>query len=1439
LAVVFLAMVAVTCPAMGQRRSVYPDEAVGTRDALVRVRELTEGGNMPEALRVLQKTLEAEGDQLLLSSSDADLYLPVRQWVHDLLLTSPELLLRYRQEETPRAQAQLAAGHFAALERDRLLTAPGLEAALRLAQLGIERADFEAARLTLEQLERHPDRTPGSPGATDAARLAGVIAGFLGREDVTRWAQRWATQAGLDPGATIPARLPAPPPGARRVEESPLQPAHAPNLAKVPGQPLQSVVLDEEQAGQPEPGSREPGQRPNQRFASIPWVFPSVVGDSVFVNNGESISAWDSATLSPLWIVTPSRQPVIVRDRFEDNFSFMPNSRGLKEDVASVTVSGNVALGATGIPESGQRRGDRRIHAVNTTNGGLLWSVDPSWLDPRLEGAFVRGPIVVDGNTAVIALRRPGMFRRVTNLYQVGIDLYTGALRWTRLVGSVGNQPFGRAVGRPDGGVIAEGVVYRGDEMGLLSAYEVGSGRPRWVRLTPVRTGLDQRSTGADTYSPFEIAVPVVHADSITFLEPDKARIIRVSRHDGKMLGSRDASAMGDPRYLLRVGDYLASVGNTRVAFVKLESFEQGTISLSGTFSGPAIAGRAIAANERLLLPIEGGVAVIDPSRPTDHTLTSISSSGNIVLPHGPSGGHIIAADQSRLHSYLGWNEAEALLKRRVEERPRDPQPLLTYIELASRTGRADLVPGLADRALTLLRNPPSPDSFTYSHSRLFDLLLGVTRASRGAWLNPAAETVPGQAPMAVRDVPLLDAIIKRLAAVSESPAERVSMHLETAWVRELQQNPGAAVESYQQVLIDPSLGEVTLNPGDLLTTPEPGTTGTLVPAQQEATDRLAALLKRVGPTPYLAFDEEARRGFEDPAITQDAGRLAALARAYPAAAITPAAWQLAGEAFARSGKPLESTRAIGAGLRAAELGASIGREDQGPVIGRLAGALLARTTVQGQFELSYRLLKRLAREYPGLVVDWEGSPTDPAVAAATLVGQLAVRPPLALIGPSLRDEVQVLDSWRPIESVVRGLPGDSGDTVVMLSEALHQVSLWGVSAEDGRLHQLWTRPCDTRPVLIRATPDQTMLFWPNSTGGGIESISSHDGSTLWRTQDFAAIFADVAAAGAAQGFSQPGEGDRIATPLDGQVRPDDLLVCADADTLTLVQRKGWAAGFNLNDGTTLWHTALELNRIYEVEQVGPFVLVGGSTTPRDGQDRALPAVLAIDDRTGKVHTRLGQPQIGDHSRWMRATPEGDAIIATSEGILRFDPQTGAVKWTDAGTPGEGSTAGWIVGDGLFVLDGEAQVWRLALADGTHAPAPLDSRRKVSFPTTASVMNNSLALTSSLGIVVFGQDGTVLGVDALEDQNAIEPPVAAQSMLVAIEAPQRDDPGFEGDAAPSRLFMFNHPTAKLIGVERIRLHDAPRTLTLIDGKVLIGEGTITIVLDAPVQSPGP
>jgi len=73
------------------------------------------------------------------------------------------------------------------------------------------------------------------------------------------------------------------------------------------------------------------------------------------------------------------------------------------------------------------------------------------------------------GTPSSLPSRKPGASCGATPpSTRIGLNLYTGGLKWSRLVASVGNQPWGRIGGRPDGAVVHEGIVYRGDEMGLL-----------------------------------------------------------------------------------------------------------------------------------------------------------------------------------------------------------------------------------------------------------------------------------------------------------------------------------------------------------------------------------------------------------------------------------------------------------------------------------------------------------------------------------------------------------------------------------------------------------------------------------------------------------------------------------------------------------------------------------------------------------------------------------------------------------------------------------------------------------------------------------------------------------------------------------------------------------------------------------------------------------
>ncbi|HYE60917.1 MAG TPA: PQQ-binding-like beta-propeller repeat protein [Phycisphaerales bacterium] len=1402
-----------TTPALAQRgRSVFPDEGVGTRDALIRVSELSQAGNMPEALRVLQKTLETEGGQVVQSLDQPDLFVPVRAHIHSLLIASPDLLNRYRLEQEPAARQLLEQNRLTELEESRMLTPSGFEAVLRLAQVELEAARFESARLMLSQLEQHPDRADKARGA-DAARLAGMIASYLPREDVRAWAARWSKDAGLNGEAMLPpAKIPTEA-AARGV--SPLVTQIAPKFDNVPARPLQSVGLDLERL-EVERSPDAPAYL--NRVGASPWIIPTLKAGVVYVNDGRRISAWDAATLGELWQVNTGPASISPRAVEEDLGLFIQPGATQKEDAATVCVSNGIAVGVTGIAEGRGRRGDRRMHAIDSATGRTLWSIDPATLSEKLAGGAVYGPPVIEADTIVVAMRSTGVVRRDTRLHLVGVNLYTGGLKWVRLVGTVQSPGFmGRTAGRPDGAMLHNGVVYRCDEIGVMFAYEAASGRPVWLRSMPPNsfTSMLQFGGGRESAPPQEMHIPVVDGDALMAVEFPKGRVVRVGLNDGKLLAQREGSTLGDPRYLVKVGEHVAAVNGSRIAFIKGADLESGKAQLVSPNARDSVVGRVCAAGPYALVPMETGAALVDPNNLRKEMTAAFECSGNLLVVGDEQGTHLVSADATRLHTFLSWEEAETILTQRVAAQPNQPQPLLTYVELAARTGRAERVPELADRALTVLDARAGDGESARQRTRLYSMLLEMVRASRGAWTNPGQVVAVGAA-QPINDAALLAQLMDRLERTAEAPQQQVAMLLEKAWLAEKQSDNAAAVEAYQRILTDTGLVAVELDSGSRLHNQQRATS--FSNARTEATDRLVALVKRVGPAPYAAFDEEAARLLAE-ADASNPERLAELARAYPVAAVAPEAWNRASAAYAAANMQQQSKLAAGSGLAAAELGAAIGRQSTGEMLGRLTGSLLARSTGPADIEPAFRLMLRLDRDMKDLAIDWNGTTAAPAQIAAELRARLATRSGRPVIGQNLSRTVQVIETWVPLEPIVRHAPGVSGDCVVMDDENGKSVSMWAVAAEDGKLRQLWSKPYSMRPIVVRVTPDSTLLFWPSQSGGAIESISTIDGKPQWRTKEFAAFF-DGGANGA---------DDRVNTPLDGPVRPNDLVVTADGSTLVLVQRRGRAGAFDLTNGNPLWTSTLGLSRVYEIEQAGDHVVIGGTVGSKSGRT-SVAGVIALDKRTGKEVSRLGPDQLGDHARWMRAVG-ADVVLATANGLLRFTPQSGKVAWFTSGAPGANSFAGWVVGDALFVLDGDVNLWHVSLKDGAHAGRPLDSRGRIVFPVSGTVMGKTLAVASTNGLLVFNDKGELVGADALDGQGSLQTPVATESMFVAVENNQREPAS--GTGIVSRVFMFAHPTGKLLNTERVRLYENPHATMVIDGKLLLSEGPVTLVLDAP------
>ncbi|MDX2130786.1 MAG: PQQ-binding-like beta-propeller repeat protein [Planctomycetota bacterium] len=1393
-----LAPLALVAPeAFAQRaRAVNPDDSVTAADALVRVLELDAGGNTPEGLRVLQQVLENEGERLLPVEGDADLYVPVRRVVHTLLVRRPELLARYRAQEGPRAAELLQSGDLARVERTHLLTPSGFEAMLRLAQLELESGRFESARLMLEQGEDHPDRTGAN--AADAARLALAIAARVEREGVAAWAARWAREGGV--GAPAPGGDEAGVPELARPARTILDAGPPIDAAQLPTIPLRSVRLA--------PVTDEP------EVAGLAAWAPVVSGRSVFVNDGRGVRGLDAVTLTPLWS-TPLGSPGRSRSRAGfDRMNSMTFGGAQGADLGFPGVGGGVVVAHNAGPDQPVQRPDRQVVGLDVRDGRSLWEVAVGDIDGRLEQSSVRGGVVVDADTAILAFRESGPTVRLNRTHLVGLDLYTGRPKWVRLLGSVGTNPWGRLSSRPDLTVVHEGIVYRGDEMGVIGAFEAATGRPRWVRtLAPPRA---QDAMGFRPTAPVpahESNAPALSGGSLFYVEPGRGSVVELDAATGALRAQRDAAPLGEPRYVLIAGDQLACVTPTRVVFVAREALAEGSIRLSQEFRGQVPVGRVVTFGPLVYVPLADGVAVIDPARPSEARRLAMPATGSMLAVAGEDGGgaHVLALDATSIHTYVAWEHARALLERRVAQSPADPAPLLTYIELVDRAGRGGEVAPLADRVLALLEARGADEASTPARTQLTELLLAMIRRARAAWSQPSRPADPLGTPP-ITDAAVLGEILARLARAADAPRDAARVLLETAWLADVQNRPDAGVDAYQRILLDPALAAAALEEAEYAGDA----------AGDVAAARLAALLRRSGPGAYAAFDEEARLAAD--ALPQDAGadQLAGIASRYPGSSMAPDLWRRAAEAHARDGRDERARRAVGAGLAAAELARDLGRPGLEPVVGALANALVAGPETPALRGGLYREMRRVALNFPGVRVTTPAGEVSAGAAAEALRTALASRDWPALLGTQVRAE-RFIEGLDPRTPLFTQAPGLATDCVLLVGEG--RVELWGVNACTGELSAVWRRESEAEPSPILLTPDAALLHWPGAGGGWLERIGV-DGRTAWKSRELGGVL---------RGPAGLPEAPAMPTPLDGDAGPADLVVSTDGRTVTIVRRSGAAATIDVATGEALWGSVLPMSPVFEVAHAGDTVIIAGLRASDDGRTQET-AVISVDARTGEPRASLPASRLGDHPRWIRPLDGGDALLATSDALLRFSPATGEVKWTAAGNLGQTSVAGWQAGSALLVLDADMRLRRGEAGSGVFDPNPLpmgeDSHSRLSLPVSAGVVNGRLVLAGAEGVRIVDQQGALVGADSLRESRLM-PAALGRDVLVTLDVP--GDAFSPGSSDLARVLLLSSTTGKVLGVERVRVFDVPSALLTIDGKILIGQGAGTIVLDAPAR----
>lgn len=1391
---------------------VYVDESPAAQDAQVRVRELLSAGNVDEASRVLQTLLDEHADRVVASENDADLLISVRTRVQSILRSDSKLLERYRSAMTPRAEALLAQGNFAGVERAFLLTPPGFDAALRLAQAQLEDAEFEAARLTLIELANHPDAA-GERAAT-CAKLWSSLSRYLDREDVRASRDAWVTLAGVKGDAPAPVEWPE---RAKPRGRSPIDPLPPLDAAGLVSKPLWTVDYSAARRREEPPpqfqrqrGAQPPGN-PNQRLLG---AMPLCVDDLVLINDGASVSAWDRFTLTARWTYTGDvyTAPETQRGRRFGFDRFANYSIGQGEDPACVSARGRYAIAATGrLAQNSQ--GDDHVSAFDLSTGRLAWTLTMTEVDPALAEATVRGPIEIVGNTAVLALRKIASERRLVSLSLAGVDIRTGKVLWTRLIGSTGSMPWVTGSSGAEAMLADRGMVYRVDRLGVVACAEAATGRVRWIRKMPV-----DPSTQGDQPLAFQFGRPVLDGETILTLAPDGRTVKRFDCATGAVRASRAIGEFGTPdaQYLSRVGDRLALVASDRVFLVPIGEFQSAAPQSTPKLDEPGIRGRVLVTGDKLAIPTSTGVQIVDPAKPSAPTSLALDEMGNLLTLDS----QIVVVDDTRVHSYLKWDTAERLLTERMKASPSDAQPAITLAELAYRAGRPTQIATAVDAAMLALKAAGDSDASRNGRDRLFSVLHRIVAVSTEA--DPAAAAGAG-----VPDRAQIGTMIQRMSELATDSSQKVAHALAQGRLAELENRGADAAGAYQRVLLDPALAGASWRGLSVS-----------VRGEIEATRRLEELLKAQGAGVYASQDAAAAGELAALGPSASVESLEGLAQRYPFARHVPALWSRIAEMHRAASRPQRAIASLEAGLRGAQ---RIPNPDLGAV-GMLAGGLVEELRSRGQLAAAASVLRTTKTKFPGAALTSGGQAIDVDRLAGELLERLTANQRWPRVGPVRAEGGQAIAGWTIMEPLLRDAGPNTAPGLALASE--EEVSLWTpphAPGSEGQLVQAWKATLDNRdPRLIKITSDAAYFLLVGETDSKLIKVAPGAGEPKWSATIGPQVFTTEDTRGLRR---VPGVmNDRFDTPTERAVSPADLLVAMDDRTIVLTQRGGRCAGFDVESGEMLWTVQSPLARVYDCDLGTGWLAVAGAEEvvgPNGAAPELRPSVQVLDARTGRLAQRAAD--LKGVPRWVKFTEGGALLVGTDVAISSFDAWSGQANWTLTGEQLMPALAAWAMGDHLVLLTAERRLAIASVSSGRIRPEPLgtpksllEGTRIIDVYPLGVGSTPPFAVATQQGVAFFTSEGALSGADGLNGTSAIVPPKPADGRAVTIETIS------DGRAGDGMMFFsllsFVAPTGMAADKQTVLLGSRPSEIVLLDGRVAVTAGNVTVVMPAPPAS---
>jgi outer membrane protein assembly factor BamB len=1390
---------------------VYISNASFAEEALDTVGDMLARGGADEAVRLIQRVIDEQGDRLI-ATDEEGVFISVRERTQRRVLGDAALLAAYRERQGPRAGALLAEGAWEQVARSYWLTAAGFEAGLRSAQALIESGSFGAGLRALNDLLTHPGAASATPAVREAAALAsraasyGVASAWASLDETDAgandgsWAVAgaWAARAGLPTPDRVRSDRPAPARADTRSDALNWS-GHAPGPVTLDGVVPGALHTGELTESDPADIATEAARvRPDgpQRI-ELGWALPTLAGGDLFTNDGLTLTCFDRFTLRVKWRV---RAPGAV----EEGMNWQTRSRMGRtvEDSGTVSVRGDLVYASLGEARSGSDDSVGRVVCVDRATGRVVWSVLLGGLDEDLRGAEPRGSIVIDGDTVVVGARKNLRSRRLVSLSLVGLDAETGALRWSRALGSAGSLPFQQLTQLSEGGVLRDGVVYWTDKMGLIAAVETRTGRVLWVRQTE-SPGLYTR--GART--PYATSVPVINEHGLFVLTPDQSRILRLDPASGAVLSSRAAEPAGEASYLIGLRGRIAAVGPQRVAVYNASGFDTEAAMVVDVPDERGLRGRAVAAGSRLALPVSAGVAMLDTRAGVVTETIGLDSTGNIVLGEG----QIVVADETRVRSFLSWGTASEMLARRIAGG--DFEAALALADLAQRSGHPERVLGAVDDAVRLVAGRPSGDA---DRARVFEAVRTLA--------DPDAGAPTGRSPVGVA---ARGELLGRLGSVARTAEQRVAHAMATgSWQDALGEAPGAAA-AYQEILLQPAWAREIWRGG-----------GLSVRAELEASRRLQALADRFGSRAMAVPDRMAEaeaRGLLTPGSNAGASDWEALARRYPASRAAPDAWARAATAWLADERWAAGERAARTGLRAAARAIGRNQTVADQTMGELAGVLASVLVAQNRPEEARAALARARAEFGGI------TPTAGGL-AVTLTGESAART-LATIGPRLRrDDRPALLAGTPVASAV---PGDPG-LVLMFAGQIGRIAAYRSQglARSGAdaIEPVWADDTvgSVMPVIAHADSQSLVLVWADELGTArharAEARDPATGAVRWTTDLRFAI--DRIEPGPDPAARLNG---RIVSPLEGSVGNSHLLASSDGRTLVVTDRMGRAVGVDLAGGAVLWSRRLGMTRVYGMDlNAGVLGACGAAVRSVNAGPDDSPDEAALRGVAEAVDARTGEPiqiieDLGAETRWVRVAPDGQVLVGAGTRVIAMDTVGGRIDWTNADEQMLASQGAWVVGETLIVLGPDGLLWPVPRREGVVPGTALDFSGLVVDAGVVSVHSRAFGtvVLSDDGVATVGPGGVTLAADTLGPTRGLGVSAVGERRAVLVERTETDPRGL----SVVRLAVVDAMTGRIEDRITVRLPDgvrrSPDMVAIADGVIVLGFGEVSLVLAAP------